>query len=115
MIYEMTTTQMAPLFVHPVDKQGNPREVENLRWESSSPEVATIESLDAAGKPTDIEADRKPWVVATGVKGQTEIKVTADRKIGEAIEDISESFTLGITDPEATSLGVGIGEPVEKG
>lgn len=38
MIYSMTYTQKAPLFVHPVDKDGNPREVENLAFATSEPE-----------------------------------------------------------------------------
>lgn len=114
MIYTMTYTQQAPLIAHPVDKDGNPREVENLAFTTSDPAIATIEQLGVDGKPTDIEADRRPWVVATGVKGQVQVSASADRDMGVCAETIEESFTLAISDPKATSLGLGIGEAIEK-
>ena len=104
MIYEMTITQKAPLIVHPVDKDGNPREIESLTF-SVDGTVATIK----------VAEDGQYWVVATGEEGQCEVTATADTKIGEQVRMISESFTLAISHPEAVSLGFGIGTPIEKG
>jgi hypothetical protein len=104
MIFKMTSTQKAPLIVNPVDSKGNSREVESLTFFTSDLTIATIE----------VDEQAKPWVVATGVKGQVEVSATADRLVGEGVENITESFTLAISDPLATSLGFGIGEPVEK-
>jgi hypothetical protein len=104
MIYEMTITQKAPLIVHPVDKDGNTREVENLTFTVSDPAIATIDVVDGVF-----------WVVAVGVEGQAEVTAMADAKIGDGVRNISESFTLAISHPEAVALGFGIGEPVETG
>jgi hypothetical protein len=104
MIHEMTTTQKAQLICHPVDKNGAPREVENLTFATSDETIAMIETVDGID-----------WVVATGAEGQCEVSAKADTKIGDGVREITDSFTLAINHPEAVSLGFGIGEPVEKG
>jgi hypothetical protein len=110
----MTNIQQRPLLVHPVDKDDKPRLVENLEFISTDPTIATIVQLGVDGKPTDVEADRIPWVVATGTNGEVDILAQADCHLGEGVEEIEETMHLVIEDPEATKLNAEMGEPVEQ-
>jgi hypothetical protein len=112
--YEMTSTQQRPLFAHPVDKDGKSREVENLEFISSNPTIVTIVQLGVDGKPTEIEADRRPWAVATCVEGKVNIIARGDRELGEGVEELEEVMELEIKDPEATSLNAEMGDPIEQ-
>lgn len=103
---KLTTTQKVPVFVEPVDKFGNPAEVENLVWTSSDPTIVDF--------VFDTESHKSAWVVTTGGTGSVQIAVTADATLGEGEKPLTAIVNIEVVPAEAVTLGVKFGTPEEK-
>ena len=96
--------------------------------------TATLAPVTAGGKPAKVDPKTPPtWAVQSGdstvvptadglsadlissdVAGDTVYSVSADADLGDGVETISDTITLHVTSPNATSLGLSLGAPVPK-
>ena len=103
---KLTTTQKVPAFLEPVDKFGNPAEVENIVWTSSDPSIIDF--------TFDTESKKSAWLVASGGTGSVQVTVTADATLGEGEKQLSAIVNIEVVPAEAVTLGVKFGTPEEK-
>lgn len=104
MEFILTTTQKVTAIVEPVDKFGNPAQVENVVWTSSDPMIVEVVGTDS---------DLSKVLVSKGV-GTCQVTVTADAKLGEGETPLTVVAMLTVLPAEAVSLGMKFGIPEEQ-
>ena len=101
----LKSTQQVTLSISPTDRKGRPASVENVAWQTSNSEVATVEAA----------SDGLSAVVkAVGPLGDVTVSVTADGQAGEGEFPLAGSLDFTVTAANAVSLAVNAGEPEEQ-
>ncbi len=102
----LTDTQEIDLAIKPVDRKGNPAQVDGVPvWASSDPNIASITSA----------ADGLSCVVKAAANlGSVQISVTADADLGEGVAPIAGTLDIDVVAGQAVSLGIIAGTPREQ-
>jgi hypothetical protein len=82
----------------PVDKYGNPAEVENVRFVSDNEEIASIEQAAEGGA-------LRAKITTKSKTGATSVRIQADPKIGAEQGLIEGILTVEVLPGEATGFG----------
>ncbi len=91
----ITDTQQVDLATKPVDKKGNPGQVDGVPvWASRDPTIATVEPA-ADGLSANVKA-------ATEL-GTTQISVTADADLGSGVTPIVGTLQIDVVGGQAAS------------
>jgi hypothetical protein len=102
----ITDTQQVDLAIKPVDKKGNPGQVDGVpAWTSSNPAVATVEPASDGLSAT---------VKAATALGTTQISVTADADLGAGVTPIVGTVDIEVVGGQAVSLSIVAGTPAEQ-
>lgn len=103
----LTINQQVSGQVTPVDRKGNPAQVEkdSVRYTSSDDSVVIVVE--------DTDDETKFKVVATGV-GTCQVTVSADADLGEGVEDISAFAAVEVFPEKAVGFGIAFGTPEDK-
>lgn len=99
----LNADQKVKLTITPVDSYGNLSVVENLTWESSDPDILTIEPNE--------ELETEVYAVAVGPTGDAQVVVRADARIGDGEVVLTGVVNVTVLPAEAVSLSVAAGEP----
>lgn len=98
----ITTSQEIDLAIAPVDKRGNPAQIDGVPvWLSSDPDIVTINPA-----PDGLSAIAR----AVGPTGNAEIVVTADADLGTGTKAIQGTIEIDVAAGQATSLSIVEGE-----
>jgi hypothetical protein len=104
---QMTDTQQAILTIEPVDKKGNPAQLDGPpEWASSNTEVITV---TAAADGLSAVA------LAVGPLGTATVSVKADGDLGPGVTTISGTIDITVTGGGAVTLKIAMGTPTEQG
>ena len=74
------------------------------------PVLFVVESGDCTIEPVD---DFSAYIVSGSV-GESVILVSADADLGNGVETLSDTITMTVISPKATSLGLSLGTPEPK-
>ncbi len=103
----ITDTQDVPLSITPVDKKGNPAQLDGPPvWSSSNSEVVTVVA----------SADGLSAVAsAVGPLGTATVSVKADGDLGAGVNTISGTLDITVVGSGAVTLTIKAGTPTEQG
>lgn len=100
----MSDQQQVVVSVSPVTATGSPAKLDG-------PPVFAV----ASGDVTLITAtDGMSATIVSGLDGDSTVSVSADADLGAGIKTISDTITVHVTSPQATSLGLTAATPVAK-
>lgn len=103
---QLKDTQQVILSIQPVDKKGNPAQVDGVPvWASSNTEVVTITAADDGLSAT---------AVAVGPLGSAKISVTADADTGSGVTEIAGSIDIDVVASAATTVTITAGTPTDQ-
>lgn len=101
----LTDTQQVDLAIKPLDKKGNPAQVDGTPvWASSNPDVVSVVP----------SADGLSAVAKAGNIGTSQVSVTADADLGPGVTTISGVLQIDVAGGQAVSLGIIAGTPAEQ-
>jgi hypothetical protein len=105
MAYKLPNDKVIAIQVAYVDSKGNAAEVDgDVTWDTSDPEVATVE--------TDTGDSTAAVVVPSGKTGQVQVTATADADLGEGTREIITTMDVEIVAGEAVAGTISpVGEP----
>lgn len=96
--------QKVNVTLKPVTPKGKPVAVQNPQWSVVDGDSTLVVGAD--GMSADL--------VSADTPGITNYLVSADADLGEGVDTISDTIALTVVDPQATSLGLSAGAPVDK-
>jgi hypothetical protein len=101
---QLTDSQQCALTIQPVDKKGQPAQVDvaSAMWTSSNPDVAAVNSNGLRA------------TVVAGMPGMAQINVTVDADLGEGVRELSGTLDVTVVAGDAVSLGIQTEPPVEQ-
>lgn len=102
---QLTDSQQIALSVAPVDKKGNPAEVQGLTWTSSDPATLTV-TQDGANPNSAKAVAQKP--------GAAQVQVSADADLGDGTMPISATQDFVVTGGPAVGFSIVLGTPEEQ-
>lgn len=102
---EIGDNQHATARIAPLDKAGNPAQVEagKTTWAVSDPALAVIDSFD----------DTSAVVRDLGPLGEYDLTVSADADLGEGVTTITDSIHITVVAGPATNLGLSLDTPAD--
>jgi hypothetical protein len=99
----ITTEQKVHVTANPVTAAGKPAKVDGPVTFTTVTGDVTIEASDATSA-----------TIVSGANGDSTVSVSADADLGAGVETITDTITVHVTDPKATSLGLVADAPVAK-
>lgn len=103
MSLQLTASQKVDLSIQPVDKKGNPAEVEDIVWMTDNSEVLALSFVG-----------NSCTVAAVGPMGVASVTVTVDAKIGDGVETLTGRLDIEVVAGQATAINITAGTPVEQ-
>jgi hypothetical protein len=97
----LSVIQKVGLSLQPVDAEGNPALVEDVRWAVANPEVATLIVSD----------DNLTAELIANTVGSTQVSVQVDAHIGEGVNVLVGSLDVQVVAAEAVSITIVAGSP----
>lgn len=96
-------TQSLPLMIQPVDKFGNPAQVDGVpAWSLTDPSKGSIAPSDDGMSAT---------FTPSGPLGEVMVQVSADADLGEGVKSILGELPISILAGEAVSVSISAGTP----
>jgi hypothetical protein len=101
----LTDSQQVTLTIQPVDKAGNPAHVEGVAWTTSDTTILTVVAA---------EDGLSAVAASTGKLGTSQVNVTADALIGDAVAEITGVIDVEVKAGQAVAITIAAGLPEEK-
>ena len=101
---DITSEQKVAITVSPVTAAGSPASLDGAVSFSILSGDCTLEPID----------DKSVFVVSGLPDVDSVIGLSADADLGAGVVNITDTVTISVKHPMATSLGVSVGEPVNK-
>jgi hypothetical protein len=101
----LIATKQLPLAIKPLDKKGNPAQIDGVPvWESSNPAAVSLE----------VATDGLSCTAKAGAIGTAIITAKADADLGAGTKDIIGIYEISVVAGEAATIEIVAGEPVEQ-
>lgn len=101
----LTDTQQCDLSIQPVDKKGQPAQIDGTPvWSSSDSAIVTVNP----------GSDGLSAVVVAGNIGTAQVNVTVDADLGSGVTEIVGVLDVQVTAGAAVSVTINAGSPTEQ-
>lgn len=101
----LTATQQIELAIKPLDRKGNPAQVDGIpQWSSSNTEAITLQPHE----------DGLSCIAIANKLGDAQVSVKADADLGEGVEFITGALDITVVAGKASMLTILTVPPVEQ-
>lgn len=105
MTLTLNTVQQCLVSIQPVDRKGNPAEVQNIEWLTSNTDVIALEPS---------EDGKSCLVKSVGIPGTPTVQVSCDADLGEGVTNLVGTIAVEVVAAPAVNIVINPGAVEEQ-